>query len=344
MLEGRPFRRACFVIALCAARALAQSPPVDPDAIAREAARTLMREGNERLDRGQYLDALDRFERAHQLFPSPKLLFNIAQTLNELGRPLDALDHYERFVHDTTQADAPDLWRIAHEQIFRLQGAIARVEVQTNVADAHVTVDGRPVGVTPLDAPLRLLPGAHAIVLVKAGYERQVVELTLQPGDLASRRVTLRSEGDAAATQRAVQEAEARRRASEARLRVAEEETRHRRERTRSQLRLAGWSAMGAGVVALLAGAILGGLALDASSTVQAAADGTEWTKVQSAYDAASRDRVACWVLLGVGAALAGVGGALVAIGARGRNETISAWLVPAPLADGAGLALAGSF
>jgi hypothetical protein len=303
-----------------------------------------MREGNDKLDQGQYLDALDRFQRARELFPSAKLLFNIAQTLNELGRSLEALEHYERFVREATPEESPELWRTAHERIFRLQGAIARVELQTNVPEVQVTIDGKPVGATPLAAPVRLLPGAHAIVLARPGYERQVIELTLGPGDLVSRRVAMPTEEEGAATRRAVQQAEAERRAVEARLRLADEEAQRRRARTRWILRTTGWVAVGAGLATVAAGVVLGGMSLGEQSAAQGTPPGTMWRDVSDGYDRAASYGVASLATLSAGAALAVAGGVLTALGRAGRHGERRISIAPTLGAGLAGAGLAGAF
>src|SRR5262245_18157247 len=117
--------------------------PAVPTDKARAEALVLLREGNAKLDQGLYLEALERFERAERLFPSPVLAFNIAQTLNELGRTLEALERYEYFVGHARLEANPDFDRIAHQQIYKLSGRIGRIEVQVSVAEATVTLDGK---------------------------------------------------------------------------------------------------------------------------------------------------------------------------------------------------------
>jgi tetratricopeptide (TPR) repeat protein len=312
-----------IVCLLASTAAQAQPAPAATDEApnAREQARTLMREGNEKLDQGLYLEALERFERARALVPSPKLLFNIAQTLNELGRKLEALQSYERFVNEVKPDEVSELARTAHERIFRLEGEIARIDLQTNVAEVQVAVDGKPAGATPLNAPLRVMPGAHAVVLTHPGYERQVLELSLAPGELASRRVTMQTEEEMAATRRAVQRAEGERRASDERLRRAVAEERRRRAHTRAILRGVGLGALAVGVAGLGVGGLLGGLSSNASSTVERAADGTPWTSLASSYDRAAELRTGAVVTLSIGAALAVAGGVLVTLGVVGARE-----------------------
>src|SRR5262249_29259382 len=95
------------------------APAQDPEAAAKQRARALLLEGNTRLDEGLYVDALDKFQRAYDVYPSPKLHFNLAQTYHELGRPVEALRHYELFVRDVKPEEMPDKWALANERIFQ---------------------------------------------------------------------------------------------------------------------------------------------------------------------------------------------------------------------------------
>ncbi|MGC4122174.1 MAG: hypothetical protein QM765_47860 [Myxococcales bacterium] len=95
----------------------------------RDRAKALLLEGNRLLDEGQYLEALKRFEEAYAAFPSPKLQFNLAQTLRELGRDLQALEHYERFLIEARETDAPGLFQAARARVAELKGRIATVEL-----------------------------------------------------------------------------------------------------------------------------------------------------------------------------------------------------------------------
>src|SRR5437868_4089231 len=110
----------------------AAADPASREAREREEARRLLREGNAMLDQGRYLEALDLFMRAHALVPSAKLAFNIAQTLNELGRFVEALDQYEAFLRDEAAAAVPDLQAVASARVFDLSARVARVELQVD--------------------------------------------------------------------------------------------------------------------------------------------------------------------------------------------------------------------
>ena len=61
-------------------------------------ARRLFSEGRECFGRGDYPQALERFEAANRLAPAPALLYDIGRTLELLGRRRDAADAYERYL------------------------------------------------------------------------------------------------------------------------------------------------------------------------------------------------------------------------------------------------------
>ena len=185
---------ALILVACLNDAAFAESPM---DAGGRVRARALLVEGNDKLDRGLWGEALKLFEDAYRIFPSPKLHFNIAQALYQLRRPLEALERYERFVREINKEEHQTEWRIAQERAFELLGQIATVDIQCNVAGALATLDGREVGRTPLPRPVRVLPGAVSIVISKPGYERQVIEVTLKAGDSATQRIKLLTEAEA---------------------------------------------------------------------------------------------------------------------------------------------------
>ncbi len=52
-----------------------------------------------------YPEAIAEFEAAYAIKADPLLLYNIAQAYRKAGRLKDALDHYERFVHDAPNDD-----------------------------------------------------------------------------------------------------------------------------------------------------------------------------------------------------------------------------------------------
>jgi hypothetical protein len=99
------------------------------DDAAKTASRALLRQGNERLDKEKFDQALEKFEQAYARFPSPKILFSMGQALRGLKRNADALRAFLHFVDETGE--------IAEE---------IRKEAQTNIAELSVLVNQELTG------------------------------------------------------------------------------------------------------------------------------------------------------------------------------------------------------
>jgi len=183
---------AIVVTLLAPAPGLAAADGSEPDKV--EALRAL-REGNRLFDAGDYQGALARYQNAYDRIPSPKLFFNFGQVYRTLGRPVDALDFYERFLAEAHDA-APALRAEAERHRAQLQGAIASIEVTAEdqagpVTGAEVSVDGAACGTTPLPRPVRVMPGPHEVVVRRRAGGAPFVE-----------RVEARAGGRAAVTAR----------------------------------------------------------------------------------------------------------------------------------------------
>jgi hypothetical protein len=126
-----------------------------------------LKEGNRLFDGGDYLGALARFERAYVKVPSPKLFFNLAQAHRKLGHSVEALELYERFLAEATDA-AAGLRDEAQRRVAELAKSVATIDVRADVTGAEVSVDGKSCGTTPLARGVRVTPGSHQVV-VQAG-------------------------------------------------------------------------------------------------------------------------------------------------------------------------------
>jgi PEGA domain len=150
-----------ILLALCAGRADAQS------AADKKRAQTLQVEGVQLLERGDNRGALQKFEEAIRIFPSPKIRFNIGRAHAAMGNDVDALNDFEGFLDEAPYA--PKQSRDEAQRIIEsLRPRLSYVEIATDDVGARVTVDGKEVGVAPLARPLAIAPGAHEVRLDKA--------------------------------------------------------------------------------------------------------------------------------------------------------------------------------
>jgi PEGA domain len=158
---------------------------------ARKKAVPIVKLGVLKLREGDYVAALELFTKAHEIYPSPKIQFNIGQTYKELGRYLDAMGAYEIFLRDAPASTSEALRKLARDNIRDLFRKISLLRVRVSVVGAEISIDGQPRGVSQLDKPLRLMPGVHSMVVKKKGYVTVVVDLQLGAGKQVSRTVTL---------------------------------------------------------------------------------------------------------------------------------------------------------
>jgi len=158
---------------------------------ARNKAISLVKQGVGKLREGDYVAALELFSGAFKIYPSPKIQFNIGQTYKELGRYLDAIGAYEKFLRDAPADISEALRKLAHDNVRELFLKIAILRLRVSVPGARISIDGQPRGVSPLGKPLRLMPGAHSMVVKKEGYVTAVVDLQLGAGKRITQTVVL---------------------------------------------------------------------------------------------------------------------------------------------------------
>ncbi len=111
-----------ILIVLCGARAIAAPPSTEP---AKAQAQARLREGNALLERALPALALQKFEDAYRLFPSPKLHYNLGQAHSLIsGHEKQAYDEMSRFLNEAPDA-SPDLRAAAQAVLERLQPKVA---------------------------------------------------------------------------------------------------------------------------------------------------------------------------------------------------------------------------
>jgi hypothetical protein len=169
-------------------RAAAADPAAD--ARARRAARSKLVEGVTLLQRGDYAAALSRFEEARALVPSPKIEYDLGLAYLGLGRSVEALDSFDRFLAEAPDAPADKRAKALHHA-DALRARLPRVAVSADAAGIEVIVDGRSRGTTPLAHPIYLEPGHHELALQRPGAGgTELRQLEAAPGqriDIAAR-------------------------------------------------------------------------------------------------------------------------------------------------------------
>ena len=165
---------ALVALVVMATPAWANPPALDP-ARKDEAAR-LVADGSVRYDAKDYQGALDKYDRAYQIYPAAKLHYNRALALAGLRRHSEAADEYDRFIAEASDAPADALAQ-ANEALVALEKKLGKLTITANVTGA-VAVDGHAVGATPVT--MHLTPGSHEVRLTAAGKKPWQATLTIE--------------------------------------------------------------------------------------------------------------------------------------------------------------------
>lgn len=97
---------------------------------------------------GQYQQAIPEFQTAYDLRPLPRLLFNLGQAYRKLGRDVEALNTYERYLQLDTS--------VPQERRAMVEGYIR--ELRGKLREAEAAEQAPPVSPPPLPGPSHPMP------------------------------------------------------------------------------------------------------------------------------------------------------------------------------------------
>ncbi|AKF03808.1 tetratricopeptide repeat protein [Sandaracinus amylolyticus] len=294
-------------IALVAALSIALVPALG---IAQEDARTLFQRGQTAYSQGDYDAAIEQWTRAYELDPRPLLQFNLSQAYERLGRLEDAIHALELYLeradpNDEHQSDARARVSALRERVGRTS-----VRVTGGPEGATILVDGEDRGRTPRPDPIQVSPGSHRIAVRAQGYAEFTSSVVVPAGQSVDVAVDMQpSSGGAQVAQGG------------------------------DELPVVPIILFSAGGAALIAGAVMGGVALSDAEN----APGRDSPEA----DAARGLALGADITMGAGVALAAAGLIVLLVADSGGGEDreperIS--LAPWGGASGGGVAVAGSF
>lgn len=169
------------------------SAPIDPHAAARAEAEVRRQRALRLYDAGNYSAARVEFQRANELLPSFRFLYNLGVVSMALNDSAAAYDYFQRYLDQGGSAVTADLRAEILLQLQDLAGHIETLEVQVDTVGAQVFVDESPVGFAPLPKSLHVNSGprkitaraesgrSQSIILELPGGETRSIELRLAP-------------------------------------------------------------------------------------------------------------------------------------------------------------------
>ena len=167
-----------------AVRAQAKAAPAS-EAAAKADAEKAGKEGERLLAQHDAAGAVGELSKAFSLSRNTKFLLPLGLAYAEAERPLDALDALGRYLKEAPAIPDAKRREIGTKLGVMMDQVSAPVTVEATRQNAAVKVDGRPVGTTPIDTPLRLLPGKHEIIMAPAATDPSSgakVQIDVKPG------------------------------------------------------------------------------------------------------------------------------------------------------------------
>ena len=151
----------------------------EPSDSLKEVARNLMAEGRELREKSDHNGALSRFQAADAIMGVPTTGFEIARSQADLRLLVEARSTLRRVLTLPQRDDEPEPFRAARARAQALDteleqriGGLRLLLRVTSSAAASVTVDENEISPPALEAPLRLNPGRHRVVLRAYGREQ----------------------------------------------------------------------------------------------------------------------------------------------------------------------------
>lgn len=181
-------KRAPVFIMLCAV--VFYSNPALSDEATEKEAKSLVNEGRQKYDEGDYVSALDKFRVAYQKWSDPRILINIGTTLKGLGRNAEAADTYSAYLADP--GTDPKRRAEFEKLISDLDAKVGRLRIEVADSAMRVRLDGNIVGEPGQSISKRLEPGLHTVIGEKGGTPPVVrmVEITASTNSVLKLEVT----------------------------------------------------------------------------------------------------------------------------------------------------------
>jgi hypothetical protein len=311
---------------LLSLRAEAQGDP-------RAAARIHFDRGVAAFNDRRFGEAAEEFQAAYQISPAFVVLYNIGQVNVALGRSIEAVDAFQKYLDQGARNIPPQRRREVEAELRKQEARIGVLVVRTQPEGAEVRVDGKSVGVTPLAGGVRVTAGKHTVEALLSGYGSEEREVTA--AGRAQVAVALELSRVAVPTVSPPPAVLVERRAS---VPVVDAEAGAGR-------RNLGYVIGGAGIAALAAGSVVAVLALDraheAKNKAGEAKTGEVWDDARAdLMQAKDRNRLG-WAIAGAGGALA-IGGLVLALTAGGGATHAGLRVAPSLGTESGGLMVAG--
>jgi hypothetical protein len=139
-----------------------------------KAAEMAFREGNERLNDGLFVKAVESYRKALARWDHPAIHYNMALALFNLDQPIEVYEHMTKALQYGADPLEKDKYDHGKEYLRLVTGQLADIEVSCDKVGAKVSVDGKQVFVAPGRYAAKVRVGKHTFFADKEGYNARV--------------------------------------------------------------------------------------------------------------------------------------------------------------------------
>ena len=169
----------------------AQTSNRDEEPAELEEAHARFKQGLQLYDEDSYQAALIEFQRAYDLAPVFRILYNIAQVQYQLQDYAAALRSFEKYLQDGGTRIATARRTEVQKDIDSLRARVGFLSISASVSGAEILVDGVLVGREPLTEPVAVNVGSRRLTSRLDGFVPMTKLVEVEAGDSLSLRLEL---------------------------------------------------------------------------------------------------------------------------------------------------------
>lgn len=135
--------------------------------------------------RGDYLSALEKFERVAETKDTASVRFHLGHCSEKLGRLASALHHYNLALHEGERESSAEVKRASTKAAEALAPRVPKLTIQcpADIPSCSVSLDGRTLGAGELSVFILVDPGRHHVSARAEGMQTVDVDLSLHESE-----------------------------------------------------------------------------------------------------------------------------------------------------------------
>ncbi|CAN91177.1 putative nucleotide-binding protein [Sorangium cellulosum So ce56] len=131
---------------------------------------------------GDFASAFLKFQSAYESSKDARLLWNMIACTSKMHRYSQLLALVERLKQEDRGVLLPEDWATIAEVERKASALVGHLDIAASERDAEVTIDGEPIGKTPLPGKVIVDAGTRRIRVFKPGFKEHLRAESVAPG------------------------------------------------------------------------------------------------------------------------------------------------------------------